>query len=114
MLEVRDRRRAIINIASISGKMSFGGAAVYAASKHALVGFTGSLYEDVREAGIKVCAICPGFVNTGMASRNPDLDPSRMIQPEDVARAVLFVACFPETGCPTEIVIRPQRSPYRR
>ncbi len=113
MLSVQGRRRAIVNIASISGKMSFGGASVYAASKHALVGYTGSLYEDVREAGIKVCAICPGFVNTPMANLNPALNPELMIQPEDVARAVLFVIRYPETGCPTEIIIRPQRSPYR-
>ncbi len=36
----------------------------------------------------------------------------RMIQPRDIAEAALFVAHFPDTGCPTEIVIRPQRTPY--
>jgi NAD(P)-dependent dehydrogenase (short-subunit alcohol dehydrogenase family) len=113
MLSAHGRRRAIVNISSISGKMSFGGAGIYAATKHALQGYTGSLYEDVREAGIKVSAICPGFVNTPMANLNPSLDPELMIQPDDIARAVLFVVRYPETGCPTEIVIRPQRSPYR-
>jgi NAD(P)-dependent dehydrogenase (short-subunit alcohol dehydrogenase family) len=113
MLAAQGRRRAIVNIASISGKMSFRGAGIYAASKHALVGYSGSLYEDVREAGIKVCAICPGYVNTRMANLDPGLNPELMIQPDDVARAVLFVVRYPDTGCPTEIIIRPQRSPYR-
>jgi len=36
----------------------------------------------------------------------------KMIQPDDIADAVVFGASFPDTGCPTEIVIRPQRSPY--
>jgi len=77
------------------------------------VGYSGSLYEDVREAGIKVCAICPGYVNTRMANLDPGLNPELMIQPDDVARAVLFVVRYPDTGCPTEIIIRPRRSPYR-
>lgn len=104
-------RGAVIHIASVAGKMAFGGGAAYTASKHGLVGFAGALYEDVREHGVKVCAICPGFVNTPMvASRG--LDAARMIQPEDVADTVSFVATFPDTGCPTEILLRPQRTPY--
>jgi len=35
-----------------------------------------------------------------------------MIQPEDIARTVLYVLSMPETSCPTEILILPQRSPY--
>jgi NAD(P)-dependent dehydrogenase (short-subunit alcohol dehydrogenase family) len=48
MLSARSRRGAIINIASIAGKMSFGGSGVYSASKHAPLGCTGSLYEAER------------------------------------------------------------------
>lgn len=105
------QRAAIINIASISGKMSFEKGGVYCATKHGLVGLSGSAYEDLREHGIKVTAICPGFVNTDLVSER-NLDTSKMIQPEDVAETALFVTKFPETGCPTEIVLRPQRTPY--
>ncbi|MEC9071113.1 MAG: SDR family NAD(P)-dependent oxidoreductase, partial [Myxococcota bacterium] len=102
---------AVINVASVAGKMTFRGGGAYCASKHAVMGFTGSVFEDVREQGVKVCAICPGFVNTSMvAGRGLDMD--KMIQPDDIADAVAFVASFPDTGCPTEIVIRPQRNPY--
>jgi 3-oxoacyl-[acyl-carrier protein] reductase len=103
---------AVINIASVAGKGSFPGGAAYCASKHAVVGFTGSLYEDVRRHGVKVCAICPGFVNTSMVNTRPGLDPARMIQPADIAEAAHMVVAFPDTACPTEILIRPQRSPY--
>jgi NADP-dependent 3-hydroxy acid dehydrogenase YdfG len=42
-----------------------------------------------------------------------DIDPTLMIQPEDIAQTVLFVLSLPDTACPTEIKILPQRSPYR-
>ena len=41
------------------------------------------------------------------------LDRARMIMPEDVAQAVLFVLTAPPTVCPVEITVRPQRTPYR-
>ncbi len=107
----KNRHGAVINIASISGKMSHPNAGIYCATKHAVVGFSGSVFEDVREKGIKVCAICPGFVNTDMVAGR-GLVPEKAIQPEDIARTVLFVLRFPDTGCPTEIIVRPQRSPY--
>ncbi len=55
-----------------------------------MVGFSGSLFEDVREKGIKVCSIEPGFVNTPLVT-DGSLDASKMIQPEDIAKTVLFV-----------------------
>ena len=104
--------RAIINVASILGKMGAAGAAPYCASKHGVVGYTKALFEDLRGSGIKVCSICPGFVNTDMVA-NQGLAGERMIQPQDIAHAVRFVAEFPETGCPTDITIMPQFSPYQ-
>lgn len=109
-IERAEARRGVINIASISGKMSFAGGGGYCATKHAVVGFSHSVFEDVREKGIKVCAICPGYVNTPMVEGR-GLDLAKTIQPEDIARTVRFVLEFPETGCPTEILVRPQRSP---
>jgi NADP-dependent 3-hydroxy acid dehydrogenase YdfG len=108
----RADRGVIVNISSIAGKVTYSGGAGYCASKHGLLGFTGALFEDVRERGIKVCAVCPGFVRTDMVGEGRNLDPSKMIQPEDVAEAVLFVAKFPGTACPTELTLRPQRTPY--
>lgn len=102
---------AIINISSIAGKLTSGNAAAYCASKHGVVGFSGALFEDVRDRNIKVCCICPGFVNTPMVNHIRNLDPSKMIQVEDVAKTVLFVLSFPNTGCPTEIILRPQLNP---
>jgi NAD(P)-dependent dehydrogenase (short-subunit alcohol dehydrogenase family) len=102
---------AVINIASMAGRRPFGGAGAYCATKHGVVGFTHALFEDVRERNIKVCAVCPGFVATEMTS-TMKLSVEKMIQPDDVAQAVEFVLTYPDTGCPIEIQIMPQRSPY--
>ncbi len=99
----------VINISSIAGKITYKGGALYCSTKHALTGFSGSIYDDLRENNIKVCTIYPGFVNTEMG-REDHLDETKMIQPEDIAKTVEFVLSFPNTGCPTEITIRPQQN----
>jgi NAD(P)-dependent dehydrogenase (short-subunit alcohol dehydrogenase family) len=104
---------AVINIGSVSGKSGEANGAAYSASKFGLIGFTQSLYEEVREYGIKVAVILPGFVDTPLVPPNRQLDRSKMIRPEDIAHTVHFVLTSPETCCPVEITVRPQRSPYR-
>ena len=101
---------AVIKIGSITASSS--GAGMHVAASQALDGFSQALFEDVREFGTKVCVIRPGFVNTRMSSSDR-LDSQKMIQPEDIARTILFVLSMPATACPTEIVLRPQRTPYR-
>jgi 3-oxoacyl-[acyl-carrier protein] reductase len=104
---------AVINIGSISGKTGEANGAAYSASKFGLIGFTQSLYEEVREYGIKVAVILPGFVDTPLIPPNRQLDRSKMIQPADVAQTVHYVLTSPPTCCPVEINLRPQESPYR-
>jgi 3-oxoacyl-[acyl-carrier protein] reductase len=111
MLERRDG--AVINIGSVSGKSGEADGAAYSASKFGLIGFTQSLYEEVREYGIKVAVILPGFVDTPMIPPVKHLDRAKMIQADDVAQSVLYVLTSPLTACPVEITIRPQRTPYR-
>jgi 3-oxoacyl-[acyl-carrier protein] reductase len=104
---------AVINIGSVSGKSGEANGAAYAASKFGLIGFTQSLYEEVREQGIKVSVILPGFVDTPLIPPNRQLDRSKMIQADDIAQAVHYVLTSPATCCPVEITVRPQRTPYR-
>ena len=104
---------AVINIGSVSGKTGEANGAAYSASKFGLIGFTQSLYEEVREHGIKVAVILPGFVDTPLIPPNRQLDRSKMIQADDIAQTVLFVLTSPASCCPVEITVRPQRTPYR-
>lgn len=104
---------AIVNIGSISGKAGAANTAAYSASKFGVIGFTQSLFEEVREHGIKVAVILPGFVDTPLIPQTKRLDRTKMIRPEDVADAVLFILSSPANSCPVEITVRPQQSPYR-
>ncbi|WP_108388421.1 SDR family oxidoreductase [Yoonia sediminilitoris] len=101
---------AVIAIGSITP--AYAGAGMNLAAKRALGGFCETLFDDVREFGTKVSVIHPGFVATSM-SASPRLQSDLMIQPDDISAAVGFILQTASTACPTEIVIRPQRSPYK-
>ena len=102
----RNASSTIVNIASVAGKDYLAHGGVYAASKFGLFGYAGSLFEDVRDRGVRVCTIAPGQV----ASRIDVVPRERTVEipAEDLARVVAFVLEFPTTSCPTEIVLRPQ------
>ena len=103
-------RGAVIAIGSITP--AHAGAGMNLAAKRALAGFCETLFDDVREFGTKVSVIQPGFVATSM-SESPRLRSDLMIQPKDITDAVGYILQTAPTACPTEIVIRPQRSPYK-
>ncbi|MBI2991126.1 MAG: SDR family oxidoreductase [Deltaproteobacteria bacterium] len=110
---IEKRSGAIVNIASISGKAVEANTAAYSASKAGLLAFGEALYEEVREYGIKVAAILPGFVDTPLIPATVKLDRGKMIRPEDVAQTVLFILTSAPNSCPVKITVRPQRSPYK-
>lgn len=80
----------VINIASISGKRGLAGMGAYTASKFGVMGLTDCLRHEGAAHHIRATAICPGWVATPMAAGSgiPDAD---MVQPEDVARTVLYL-----------------------
>lgn len=83
---------SIINIASVVAHAGYPLQSVYTASKHALLGFTKSLAQEVYKDGIRVHAISPGGVFTDMVKiSRPDLTRDNMIMPEDIADIVLFL-----------------------
>lgn len=60
----------VVNIASIAGKVGAPYIAAYAASKHAVVGFTRALSQEMATRGVTVNAVCPGYVDTEMTERS--------------------------------------------
>jgi short-subunit dehydrogenase len=91
----------ILMISSMAGIYGFAGEAVYCATKFAQVGFAQALDKELRTQGIKVGLICPGGVKTEFAlgkGRTPEgVEKSGMLEPEDVAGAVLL-ACTQSPG----------------
>lgn len=100
---------SIIFIASSASRRTYAGGTNYCAAKFGLMGFAGSLFEDVRERSIKVCSILPGVVNTDMHKDDVQLDAEKMIQPQDIAATVKFILSTPMNVCPTEITLMPQK-----
>jgi NAD(P)-dependent dehydrogenase (short-subunit alcohol dehydrogenase family) len=94
---------AIVNISSIVGTIGFAGASVYAASKHAVEGLTKCAALEHARSGLRINVIAPGAVVTDMFQRftggNEQMQTGfanmhpmgRAAQPEEVARAVLFL-----------------------
>lgn len=102
----------IVNTASLAAKWGAPWLAHYSASKFAVMGFTQGLAREVAARGIRVNCVCPGFVKTGMQSREVQwearlrgmspqavideyisLTPmGRLEEPADVAKSVLFLA----------------------
>lgn len=95
-----------------SSWMGMKGASGYCVARHAQAGFARALFEDVRETGVRVTLLHPGFVNTSLVN-SERVDPARMIQVEDVAEMISVAVNLPNTACVTEMTVRPQRSPYR-
>jgi 3alpha(or 20beta)-hydroxysteroid dehydrogenase len=100
---------AIISTASIAGEVGLPGTCAYNASKHGLIGLTKTAAAEVGRLGIRVNAVCPGAVDTGLlrdfsVKFNPD-DPEaawaqlaerqpngRLGTPEEIAAVVAFLA----------------------
>ena len=99
----------IVNVASLAGKRGFPGGTAYAASKHAVVGFSESLMLEVRKEGIRVTALCPGSVDTKMIHAQTlfERDPDKILKPEDVAETVLALLRLPRRATVSELEIRP-------
>jgi NADP-dependent 3-hydroxy acid dehydrogenase YdfG len=105
---------AIVNIASNAGRLPAPGEAVYAAAKAGLLAFTKAAFGDLRDHGIKVAAVVPGLVDTGLIPDNKRLNRSAMLHADDVAAAVMQIVNAPPHACPVEIAVEPQADPMKR
>lgn len=82
----------IINIASVTAHYGYPLQSVYAASKHALLGFSKALSKECYKEGVRVHVISPGAVFTDMVKiARPDLTGEGMVLPKDIAETVLYL-----------------------
>lgn len=107
---MKERQRGdIVNVASLAGRNAVAGGAAYAASKHAVLGFSKSLMLEVRKHNIRVIAVCPGTVVTGFFERHhgSPKDAERKLQADDVAHAVVAALDVSDRAMISELDIRP-------
>jgi len=100
----------IVNILSISSREAFPKCSAYTASKFGALGFTRVLAEELRPRKIRVTGMLPGSTDTRMAKEFDFPVPREaLLQPEDVAEAVLAAVLQPARANVNEILITPSR-----
>lgn len=111
----------IVNVGSLAGRRPFPGGTVYSATKFAVRSLSWGMHLELGAAhGIRVTDIQPGFVSTELMD---DADPAlkeawdrswegrRTLQPEDVARALMFAVTSPDHVSVSELLVRPTDQP---
>ena len=102
----------IINIASVSAYNGYKDNSLYCASKHALLGFSRALHEELKEHNVRVFSISPGATATPMGDKINREDVSTFINPEEVAKYVTFVTSFDSTMISEEIQLNRMQLPH--
>ena len=98
----------IINISSGAGTHGIAGMSCYCGTKHALVGISHSLHQEVRDYGIKVTCLSPGSVQTrfSQASGQPPSKKNSLL-PEDLAASIVHILGCPQNFHYTDLEVRP-------
>jgi len=109
--KLKESRGLVVNLASIAGTIPTPGLAAYGASKAALISLTKSLNRELENDGVRLCAICPGFVDTPMASWT-GMSAEEMIHPDDCAEVVrMLLKLSPAARIPQVVIERVGESP---
>jgi len=108
----------IVNVSSIAGRSASANSAVYNLTKFGVSGFSEALRQEVREAGIRVTALEPGYVETELrehitseagleGQRNAKEALGDALTSEDMARIIVFTVSQPQRVSLSEILVRP-------
>lgn len=96
----------VFNICSVASQKYFPNGGSYGITKYALLGYTRALREEWKERGIKVTAVLPGATFT-RSWDGSNVDPQRLMQPEDIGKAVVSAWKIGDTALIEELVMRP-------
>lgn len=95
----------VINLASMSGKRVPSTSAGYAMSKFAVVAFSHATRRLAWDDGVRVTAICPGYVATDMTVDVKEMPAEQMSQPEDIAELVATALALPNSSSVAEVLV---------
>ncbi|XP_066999059.2 uncharacterized protein [Anabrus simplex] len=117
---VERKQGHIVIISSDAGRKAYAGLAVYSGTKFFLEAMARALREEVVDSGIKVTSIQPGDVKTELQDHTKDLvakemfdmsGKTRILEPYDVAQAVMYAVTQPGYCAVNEILVEPRESP---
>ena len=95
----------VVNVSSLSGKRVINDGTGYALSKFALMAVSHAARRAGWDDGVRVTALCPGWVNTDMAASAEGISRDEMIQPEDLAELVATVLALPNNAAVAEVLV---------
>jgi hypothetical protein len=105
---LKNKKGHIINIHSVAARDIFYNSSAYSAAKAGSLALSRCLRHEVRKKGVRVIDVLPGAVETEMWSKSVRKKyHQKMLQPEDVADAVVSVYCQPQRMTTDEIILRP-------
>ena len=84
----------IVNIGSSSSFSGFKDTSIYCTSKHAMLGLSRSLFQELKGQGVRVYCLAPGSIQAGMGKVTPGQRYETFVRPEEVARYLSFIITF--------------------
>ncbi len=105
---LRNRKGHIINICSVASLKAYPEGGSYSISKYALLGFSKNLREELKDKGIRVTSVMPGATWSD-SWKGVDLPRERLMEAEDIAKAVWSAWEMGPSAVVEEIVLRPQQ-----
>ncbi len=101
------RQGHIFNMCSIAALKAYNNGGAYSISKHALMGMSKNLREEMKPYNIKVTTVYPGAVYTS-TWEGSDIEPSRIMEVDDIAEMIYAASLLSPQACVEDIIIRPQ------
>ena len=103
---LKESRGHLLLTSSVAGRRALQGS-LYSATKHAVTAMAESARQDLNDTGVRVTSIEPGMVDTPFFDNRP----TNALEPDDIARAVLYAVEQPPHVDVNEILIRPVSQP---
>ena len=104
----------IVNVASLAPTAANPTLGAYAASKAGLIALSDALREEVRESGVRVAVVLPGSTATSLHPVSDVRDEDWMLDPDDVAEAIVSIYQAPTRALISRVELRPVRRRPRR